>query len=45
MLYKNPVVLTVAASVTDAGIYRRMFRSGTRFSDLASRKALIISNE
>ena len=45
MLYKNPVALTVAASVTDTGIYKRMFGSGTRPLDLASRKALIISNE
>ena len=40
-----PLGLTAAASKTDAAIYKEMFGPGTRPSDLASRKSLIISNE
>ena len=40
-----PLGLTAAASATDAAIHNKMFRSGARPLNLASRTTLIISNE
>ena len=40
-----PLGLTAAASATDATIHNKMFRSGARPLNLASRTTLIISNE
>ena len=40
-----PLGLTAGASGTDAAIHKKMFGSGMRPSDLASRKTLIISND
>ena len=39
-----PLALTAAALATDAAIHKKMFGSGTRPSDSASRTTLIISN-
>ena len=40
-----PSGLTTVASVTDSAIHKKIFGSGTRPSELASRTALIIYNE
>ena len=40
-----PLGLTAAASATDAAIHNKMFRSGARPLNLASRTTLIIPNE
>ena len=40
-----PLGLTAAASATDAAIHKKMFKSGTCPSDLASRTTITISNE
>ena len=37
--------LTAAASATDAAIYKKIFGSGTRLSDLTKRTTLIILND
>ena len=40
-----PLGLTAAASATDAAIHNKIFRSGARPLNLASRRTMIISNE
>ena len=40
-----PLGLPVAAAATDATIHKKFFGSGKRFSNLAKRTTLIISNE
>ena len=40
-----PSGLTTVASVTDSAIHKKIFGSGTRPSELASRTTLIIYNE
>ena len=40
-----PSGLTAVASVTDSAIHKKIFGSGTRPSELASRTTLIIYNE
>ena len=40
-----PLELTAAVSITEAAIHKKMFGSGVRPLDVASRTTLIISNE